>query len=84
VVAAPAILLIYWMAHRFGCSLANPLVSTYVVAVASFALTMQFSAIVRSIPTINFWADISYPLYVVHGVTGYVVIEVMIPFGFGA
>jgi peptidoglycan/LPS O-acetylase OafA/YrhL len=84
VAAAPATLLMYWMAHQFGFSFGNPFVLTYVVAVAVFTLTMRFSAIVGAIPTINFWADISYPLYVVHGLTGYVLIEVMITFGFGA
>jgi peptidoglycan/LPS O-acetylase OafA/YrhL len=33
---------------------------------------------------IGFWADISYPLYIVHGLTGYVLMEVLLARGIGS
>ena len=44
----------------------------------------NFQTLLYSIPLIGFWADISYPLYVVHGLTGYVLMEVLLARGFGS
>jgi peptidoglycan/LPS O-acetylase OafA/YrhL len=56
---------------------------SFAAAVAVFAAAMRFPNIIRSIPLIGFWADVSYPLYVVHGLTGYVLMEVLLARGIG-
>ncbi|MEZ6136632.1 MAG: acyltransferase [Pirellulaceae bacterium] len=49
----------------------------YAVAVLLFALGMKFPRVFRSNPIFDFLASISYPLYVIHGVAGYVVLHTL-------
>lgn len=58
-----------------------PVMKSYVLAVVVFALAMKLPAIVTQIPTVQFWAKISYPLYVSHALTGYVVLSVLLHYG---
>ena len=51
------------------------MVSSYLAAIAIFFACMRLPAIATKIPLSSFFAEISYPLYVVHGVAGYVVMN---------
>ena len=51
---------------------------SYLGAVAVFVLCMAFQRWFTRGPLLDFFADISYPLYVVHGVVGYAALQVMI------
>ena len=65
-------MLMFGVAQHFNFLAYDLFLLSFAAAVAVFAAAMRFPNIVGSIPLIGFWADISYPLYVVHGLTGYV------------
>ncbi len=77
-------LLFMFVGVAFNFLVSDSFLLSFAAAVAVFAIAMRFPNVVGSIPWIGFWADISYPLYVVHGLTGYVLIEVLIASGMGA
>jgi len=83
-VAVVGIMLMFSVAQHFNFLVSDSFLLSFAAAVAVFAIAMRFPNVVGSIPWIGFWADISYPLYVVHGLTGYVLIEVLIASGMGA
>lgn len=53
----------------------------YVYAVLVFALCYGMRGRFRPVPVLDFFADISYPLYVVHALTGYVLLKVVMQQG---
>jgi peptidoglycan/LPS O-acetylase OafA/YrhL len=56
---------------------------SYAAAVLTFAAayTIQRTAIFRPTRITEFFADISYPLYLIHGVIGYAAMRVLLDFG---
>jgi peptidoglycan/LPS O-acetylase OafA/YrhL len=82
--AIVAIMLMFWLAQHFNFITSTPFLLTYAAAVSIFTVAMRYPIIIRSIPLVEFWAGISYPLYIVHGVTGYVLMEVLIASGIGS
>jgi peptidoglycan/LPS O-acetylase OafA/YrhL len=57
------------------------LVWNYAFALLTFVFAYTFPSLFRANRVTNFLADISYPLYVIHGVAGYVVLRVMLDRG---
>lgn len=53
----------------------------YAFALLTFAFAYTFPDVFRANKVTNFLADISYPLYVIHGVAGYVVLRIMLDRG---
>lgn len=78
-----AIALTTLLVAMFSCSLhfgffrAFSLVPSYIAAVTLFVVAYGFSKFAPRIPTVSFWADISYPLYVIHAATGYMLMAAM-------
>jgi peptidoglycan/LPS O-acetylase OafA/YrhL len=81
--AIVAIVVMFWVSLRYGFFKSESL-PYYATAVAVFAMAMRFPAIVSRIPTIDFWARISYPLYVVHALIGYSLMVLLLSFGLPA
>lgn len=82
--AVIGMMLMFGVAQHFNFLAYDSFLLSFAAAVAVFAAAMRFPNIIGSIPLIGFWADISYPLYVVHGLTGYVLMEVLLARGFGS
>jgi peptidoglycan/LPS O-acetylase OafA/YrhL len=78
------IVVMFWIALRYGFFEWHSVLPHYAAAVMVFAMAMRFPAIVARIPTIGFWADISYPLYVVHALIGYSLMVLLLSFGMPA
>jgi len=77
-------MLVLWVAQHFNILAYDAFLLSFVAATVVFAAAMRFPDIIGSIPSIGFWADISYPLYVVHGLTGYILMEVLLARGIGS
>ncbi|MCY1415303.1 hypothetical protein D9M71_307810 [compost metagenome] len=73
---------IHWWLGPYSASLA--LAWNYAFAVLSFIFAHTFPNLFKANRLFNFLANISYPLYVIHGVTGYVALRVMLELGFKA
>lgn len=54
---------------------------TYGLAVVVFGVSESFPRVFQSTRVGDFFADISYPLYVVHGVAGYAALRVLLDLG---
>jgi peptidoglycan/LPS O-acetylase OafA/YrhL len=54
---------------------------TYAFVVIVFAFAATFPGLFRGTWISNFFADISYPLYVIHGVAGYASMRVLMDLG---
>ena len=54
---------------------------SYGFALFSFSFANAYPSVFRSNPVLVFFADISYPLYVVHGVAGYVILRIFLDLG---
>ncbi|RQZ66078.1 acyltransferase [Burkholderia sp. Bp9004] len=63
-----------------GQFIAVPL--NYLYALVVFSLCFSLRAQFRRIKIVDFFADISYPLYLVHAVSGYVIIRFLMSHGF--
>jgi len=57
---------------------------SYGLALLTFILGYAFPAAFEGNKVLNFLANISYPLYIVHGILGYAILRLMIDRGFGA
>lgn len=57
---------------------------SYSASIPIFLLSMLLHQHFRHNPMTNFFAEISYPLYVVHAVMGYVLMNALLMAGFGA
>lgn len=53
----------------------------YFLSFVTFALCYRFHGRIRSFCFLSFLSDISYPLYVIHGVSGYVFISILLDYG---
>lgn len=60
------------------------LVWSYAFALITFSVAYTYPRFFRSNTIFNFFADISYPIYVIHGVAGYVALRIMLDRGFKA
>ena len=56
----------------------------YGVALVTFVFAYAYPRLFRANPVFGFLADISYPLYVIHGVAGYVALRLLLDQGFKA
>lgn len=54
---------------------------SYGCALATFVLAYAYPRFFRANPVFDFLADISYPLYVIHGVAGYVALRLLLDQG---
>jgi peptidoglycan/LPS O-acetylase OafA/YrhL len=57
---------------------------TYGFALFTFAFAYAYPRFFKFNPITNFFADISYPLYVIHGVAGYVALRILLERGMKA
>lgn len=57
------------------------LVWSYAAAFLVFSFSYAFPSIFRSNPVFDFFANISYPLYVIHGVAGYAALRILLGVG---
>ncbi|WP_131779775.1 acyltransferase family protein [Legionella bozemanae] len=55
---------------------------SYAFALLTFMFAYTFPHFFRANPIVNFLADISYPLYIVHSIAGYVALRVMLDMNF--
>ncbi|AWN74333.1 acyltransferase [Legionella anisa] len=55
---------------------------SYAFALLTFMFAYTFPHFFKANPLVNFLADISYPLYIVHSIAGYVVLRVMLDMNF--
>ena len=83
-VVIAAIVSMFWISLIHGFFKSEFLMPHYAIALAAFATAMRFPLIVTRLPTISFWARISYPLYVVHALVGYSLMIVLLSFGLPA
>jgi peptidoglycan/LPS O-acetylase OafA/YrhL len=78
---------IFWIqwsnAPNSAESLSALVVNSYTLALIVFGLSYAFSKRWPSSRVLNYFADISFPLYVVHGVAGYVALGIMAAHGIG-
>lgn len=51
---------------------------SYGAALALFVLAWRFPALVTRLPLVDFFADISFPLYAMHSISGYVMLNVLL------
>ena len=68
-----------WASGPYRASL--PVAWNYGFAVWLFAVAMAWPQLFKSNRLLNFLADISYPLYVIHGIAGYVLMRTLQEFG---
>jgi len=78
---------IFWIqwsnAPNSAESLSVLVVNSYTLALIVFGLSYAFSKRWPSSRVLSYFADISFPLYVVHGVAGYVALGIMAAHGVG-
>ncbi|KTD41279.1 acyltransferase family protein [Legionella parisiensis] len=55
---------------------------SYAFSLLTFMFAYTFPHFFRANPIVNFLADISYPLYIVHSIAGYVALRVMLDMNF--
>lgn len=67
---------LHWWVGPYSTSLV--LAWSYAFALLTFSFAYLFPNIFRSNPVFDFLANISYPLYVIHGVAGYVAIRLLL------
>jgi len=77
-----AMFCIHWWAGPYSANLG--VAWSYAFALLTFAFAYSFPHLFKSNRLFNFLADISYPLYVIHGVAGYVALRIMLDMGFKA
>ena len=73
---------IHWWAGPYSANLG--VAWSYAFALLTFAFAYSFPSLFKSNRVFDFLADISYPLYVIHGVAGYVALRIMLDMGFKA
>jgi peptidoglycan/LPS O-acetylase OafA/YrhL len=71
-----------WSVGPYGDSLA--LAWSYLFALSTFSFAYYFPNLFKGNRVFDFLANISYPLYVVHGVFGYVGLRIMLDLGLNA
>lgn len=71
----------YFMVAMGPDKLGVGLLSNYVFALIFFGFAFRFQRLFKGNKFFNFFADISYPLYVVHPIVGYVSLRVFIDLG---
>ena len=82
--AVAAIVVMFWASLRYGFFKSESFLPDYTTAVVVFAMAMRCPAMADRIPTIGFWAGISYPLYVVLALIGYSLMVLLLSFGMPA
>lgn len=70
---------VQWWAGPYSANLT--VAWSYAFALLTFCFAYSFPYLFRSNPAFDFLADISYPLYVIHGVPGYVLLRIMLEAG---
>jgi len=79
------IFLLFCLQWRFGPYAEGVgLIWSYAFALLVFSFAYSFPNLFRANRVADFLADISYPLYVVHGVAGYVVLRILLEWGIKA
>lgn len=73
---------IHWWAGPYSANLG--VAWSYAFALLTFTFAYAFPNLFKANPVFDFLADISYPLYVIHGVAGYVALRIMLDMGFKA
>jgi peptidoglycan/LPS O-acetylase OafA/YrhL len=85
VVMSMVLLSVFWLqwsiAPNANDTLSGPVVNSYTLAFAVFFASYVFSNRWPPNRLLAFCADISYPLYVVHGIAGYVALRIMLAHG---
>ncbi|WP_439112242.1 acyltransferase family protein [Hydrogenophaga sp.] len=77
-----AMFCIHWWAGPYSENLG--VAWSYAFALLAFAFSYSFPNIFKSNRMFDFLADVSYPLYVIHGVAGYVALRIMLDMGIKA
>jgi peptidoglycan/LPS O-acetylase OafA/YrhL len=77
-----AMFCIHWWAGPYSVNLG--VAWSYAFALLTFSFAYSFPKLFKSNRVFDFLADISYTLYVIHGVAGYVALRIMLDMGFKA
>lgn len=77
-----AMFCIHWWVGPYSANLG--VAWSYAFALLTFAFAYSFPSLFKSNRVFDLLADISYPLYVIHGVAGYVALRIMLDVGFKA
>lgn len=77
-----ALFCIHWWMGPYSGSLG--VAWSYAFALLTFSFAYSFPHFFGRNTVFNFFADISYPLYVIHGIAGYVALRIMLDLGFKA
>lgn len=72
-----------WQAPYFHFITSDSILS-YALALLTFGFAYVFPKYFKTNPVVDFFADISYPLYVVHSVVGYVGLRILLDQGMGS
>ena len=81
VTVSAALLALFWVLwSRATDTLSWEIIRSYTFALAVFAVSYAFSNRWPPSRLLDFFADISFPLYVVHGVAGYVALRIMLAY----
>lgn len=75
-----AVFCIHWSSGPYTASLG--VAWSYGFALLTFSFAYTFPTLFKSNRLVDFFANISYPLYVIHGVAGYVLLRIMLDAGF--
>ncbi|WP_454780787.1 acyltransferase family protein [Legionella sp. WA2022007384] len=71
---------IAWWAGPYSNNLI--LAWSYALALLTFMFAYIFPRFFKANPIFNFFADISYPLYIIHSIVGYILLRIMLDRGF--
>lgn len=77
-----AMFCIHWWAGPYSANLG--VAWSYAFAILTFTFAYSFQSLFKQNFIFDFLADISYPLYVIHGVAGYVALRIMLDMGLKA
>lgn len=77
-----AVFCVHWWAGPYSANLG--VAWSYAFALLTFAFSYSFPHLFKSNRVFDFLADISYPLYVIHGVAGYIALRIMLDVGWKA
>lgn len=70
---------VHWWAGPYSANIS--VAWNYAFALLTFAFAYSFPNLFKSNRLFDFFAKISYPLYVIHGVSGYVALRIMLEVG---
>jgi peptidoglycan/LPS O-acetylase OafA/YrhL len=74
----------YALSFKSGLFYRPELIPTYCAALLTFVGFQIFPRPIERLRFLSFWSDISYPLYLIHGVSGYAALQILLEKGLPA